>query len=57
MYTLEEQLADLIKRRGPNAASIPFLRAQIAAQKSGKTFEQMFVTGSVSRQDSETPTK
>ena len=57
MYTLEERLASVIKRQGADSPLVPFIRAQIAAQKSGKTFEEMYVTGSVARQDRETPTK
>ena len=50
MFTLEEMLAKREKRLGQNHPAVQMLRNQIAADKSGKTFQELYLTGSVKKQ-------
>ena len=52
MSTLQEQLARAIQKRGENSPVAQILRNQIQAQKSGKTFQELYLTGSVKKQPS-----
>jgi len=47
MSTLQEQLERLIKRKGEQAPLVQVLRNQIAAERSGKGFQELYLTGSV----------
>jgi hypothetical protein len=51
MSTLQEQLAREIQRRGENSPVAQMLRNQLQAQKSGKSLQEMYLTGSVKKQD------
>ena len=47
MSTLQEQLDRLIKRKGEQDPLVQALRNQIQAEKSGKSFQELCLTGSV----------
>jgi len=47
MSTLQEQLDRLIKRKGEQDPLVQVLRNQIAAERSGKGFQELYLTGSV----------
>jgi len=53
MDTLQEQLAREIQERGENSPEAQMLRNQIMAEQSGKHFQELYLTGSVS--ESPTP--
>jgi hypothetical protein len=52
MLTLEEMLKEEIQRLGQDHPAVQMLRNQIAAEKSGKTFQELYLTGSVKKQPS-----
>ena len=52
MSTLQDQLDRLISRKGEDDPLVQMLRNQIAAEKSGKTFQELYLTGSVKKQPS-----
>ncbi len=52
MSTLQEQLDRLISRKGEDSPLVQMLRNQIAAEKSGKSLEELYLTGSVKKQPS-----
>jgi len=52
MLTLQDQLDRLISRKGEDSPLVQMLRNQIAAEKSGKTFQELYLTGSVKKQPS-----
>jgi hypothetical protein len=47
MLTLEEMLKEEIQRLGQDHPSVQMLRNQIAAEKSGKSLQELYLTGSV----------
>ena len=47
MSTLQEQLERLVKRKGEQDPVVQILRNQIAAERSGKGFQELYLTGSV----------
>jgi hypothetical protein len=49
MSTLQEQLDRLISRKGEDSPLVQMLRNQIAAEKSGKSLEELYLTGSVNK--------
>jgi hypothetical protein len=49
MNNLEEALKDEIAKRGENSRWAQMLRNQIAAEKSGKSLRDLYVTGSVKK--------
>jgi hypothetical protein len=51
MSTLQEQLAREIQKRGENSPLAQMLRNQIEAEKTGKTSQELYLTGSVKKQD------
>ena len=53
MLTLQEQLEMEIKENGESDPLVQMLRNQIAAEKSGKTFQELYLTGSVKKQPSQ----
>ena len=53
MLTLQEQLDRLIQRKGEQDPLVQMLRNQITAEKSGKTFQDLYLTGSVKKQPSQ----
>ena len=53
MSTLQEQLDRLIERKGESSPLVQMLRNQIAAQESGKTFQDLYLTGSVKKKKQE----
>jgi hypothetical protein len=52
MLTLEEMLTEREQRLGKNHPAVQMLRNQITAEKSGKTFQELYLTGSVKKQPS-----
>jgi hypothetical protein len=52
MLTLQEQLEMEIKENGEKSPLVQMLRNQIVAEKSGKTFQDLYLTGSVKKQPS-----
>jgi hypothetical protein len=50
MLTLQEQLDRLIQRKGEQDSLVQMLRNQIVAQSSGKTFQELYLTGSVNKE-------
>jgi len=52
MSTLQEQLAREIQKRGENSPVAQMLRNQINAEKSGKGFQELYLTGAVAKQES-----
>ena len=52
MSTLQEQLDRLIARKGEQGPLVQMLRNQIKAQESGKSFQELYLTGSVKNQPS-----
>jgi len=48
MSALQEQLDRLIKRVGEQDPLVQMLRNQIMAEQSGKNFQELYLTGSVS---------
>lgn len=52
MSTLQEQLDRLIKRKGEQDPLVQALRNQIQAEKSGKSFQELYLTGAVGKQES-----
>ena len=46
MRTLEERLEHEIAKRGENSNVAGVLRKQIAANNSGQSFQEMYLTGS-----------
>ena len=55
MLTLEEMLKEEIQRLGQDHPAVQMLRNQIAAEKSGKTLQEVYLTGSVKKQPSQAP--
>jgi hypothetical protein len=53
MSSLQEQLVREITKRGENSPVAQMLRNQITAEKSGKTFQELYLTGSVKKQPSQ----
>ena len=53
MSTLQEQLDRLIQRKGEQDPLVQMLRNQIEAEKSGKTSQELYLTGSVKKQPSQ----
>lgn len=49
MSTLQEQLVREIQKRGESSPVAQMLRNQIQAEKSNKTFRDLYVTGSVKK--------
>jgi hypothetical protein len=47
MSTLQEQLERVIQRHGADSASAQMLQDQIAAQQTGKSAQELYITGSV----------
>ena len=47
MSTLQEQLDRLIKRKGEQDPLVQALRNQIQAEKSGKSLQELYLTGAV----------
>ena len=52
MLTLEEMLKDREERLGQDHPAVQMLRNQIAAEKSGKTLQEVYVTGSLKKHPS-----
>jgi hypothetical protein len=50
MSTLQEQLDRLIQRKGEQDPLVQMLRNQIQAEKSGKTFQELYLSGSVKKE-------
>ena len=50
MLTLQEQLEMEIKENGESDPLVQMLRNQIKAQESGKTSQELYLTGSVKKQ-------
>jgi len=46
MRTLEERLKQVILRQGENSPVVGVLRKQIAANNSGQSLQEMYLTGS-----------
>ncbi len=57
MLTLQEQLDRLIKRKGEQDPLVQALRNQIQAEKSGKSFQDLYLTGTVAKRDLSQPQK
>ena len=55
MLTLQEQLEMEIKQNGESDPLVQMLRNQIQAEKSGKTFQDLYLTGSVKKQPAPNP--
>jgi len=55
MLTLQEQLEKELKQHGESDPVVQMLRKQIVAEKSGKTFQELYLTGSVKRQPAANP--
>ena len=55
MLTLEEMLKEREQRLGSNHPAVQMLRNQIQAEKSGKTFQELYVTGSVKKETKPPP--
>jgi len=55
MSTLQEQLDRLIKRKGEQDPLVQLLRNQIAAERSGKGFQELYLTGAVSKDSNSSP--
>ncbi len=53
MRTLEEMLREREQRLGKDHPALQMLRNQITAEKSGKTFQDLYLTGSVKKQPSQ----
>ena len=53
MLTLEEMLKEREQRLGSNHPAVQMLRNQIQAKKSDKTFQDLYLTGSVKKQPSQ----
>ena len=53
MSTLQDQLDRLISRKGEDSPLVQMLRNQIVAEKSGKKFQELYLTGSVKKQPSQ----
>lgn len=49
MSSLQDLLTRQIARQGENSPAVQMLRNQIAAKKSGQSFQQMYLTGSYKR--------
>lgn len=49
MQSLEERLPGVIKIYGEDSPVVKIYRKQIAAEKSGQSFQQVYTTGSVAR--------
>jgi hypothetical protein len=47
MSTLQEQLEREVQKRGEGSPVAQLLRNQIAANRSGKGFQELYLTGSV----------
>ena len=47
MSTLQKQLVRLKERLGPDSPSVQMLQDQIAAEKTGKSAQDLYLTGSV----------
>jgi|GEM_PF-3218976 len=52
MSTLQEQLEREIQKRGEQSPVAQMLRNQIEAEKSGKTFQELYLTRSVAKRES-----
>ena len=50
MLTLEEMLKEREQRLGKDHPAVQMLRNQIQAEKSDKTFQELYLTGSVKKQ-------
>ena len=55
MLTLQEQLERELKENGESDPVVQMLRNQITAEKSGKTFQELYLTGSVKKQPAANP--
>ena len=55
MLTLQEQLERELKENGESDPVGQMLRKQIQAEKSGKTFQELYLTGSVKKQPAANP--
>ena len=55
MHTLQEQLERELKENGESDPVVQMLRKQITAEKSGKTFQELYLTGSVKKQPVQSP--
>ena len=49
MITLQEQLQQEIQDRGENSFVAQMIRNQIMAEEQGKSFQNLYLTGSVKR--------
>ena len=52
MLTLEEMLKEREERLGKDHPAVQMLRNQIEAQKSGKNFQELYLTGAVATRES-----
>jgi len=52
MSSLQEQLEREIQKRGEQSPVAQMLRNQIEAEKSGKTFQELYLTRSVAKRES-----
>jgi hypothetical protein len=55
MLTLEELLKERVQRLGQDHPAVQMLRNQITAEKSGKTLQELYLTGSVKKQPAANP--
>ena len=55
MLTLEELLKEREQRLGKDHPAVQMLRNQVQAEKSGKTFQELYLTGSVKKQPAANP--
>lgn len=49
MLTLEQLLEERIKNLGENHPAVQMLRNQIAAERDGQSFRDLYLTGSLSK--------
>lgn len=55
MSTLQEQLEREVQKRGQDSPVAQLLRNQIAAERSGKGFQELYLTGSVKMSEKAKP--
>ena len=55
MSTLQEQLEREVQKRGQDSPVAQMLRNQIAAERSRKGFQELYLTGSVKAPEKEKP--
>jgi hypothetical protein len=53
MLNLEEMLREREQRLSKDHPAVQMLRNQVQAEKSGKTFQELYLTGSVKKQGAE----